>query len=102
MLTFSFKTLKGVGEVPFAPALPAGDHGLLIGVVLEDSETVEGTPERAPFVVALPLPEPLPFGVCANRETIFGVCANRDAGNRVLEGANLQRSRRCRWKLGAK
>ncbi len=46
---------------------------VLVETVLEDSETVDGTPERAPFVVALPLPEPLPFEVCANKETIF-VC----------------------------
>ncbi len=28
--------------------------------------------------------------------------ARQDAGNRVLEGAHLQRPRRCEWKLGAK
>ncbi len=49
----------------------AGDHGGPVETVLEYSETVDGAPERAPFVVALALP--LPFGVCANKETIF-VC----------------------------
>ena len=38
--------------------------------MLEDSETVDGT--RVPLVVALPLPEPLPFGVCAIKETVVG------------------------------
>ncbi len=65
--------LKEAGEVPFDPVFIAGDHGVLVVTVLEDSETVDGTPERAPFVVALPLPKLLPFGVCANKETIF-VC----------------------------
>ena len=46
---------------------------MLGGAVLDDSDTVDDTPERAPFVVTLPLPEPLPFGVCAKKETIF-VC----------------------------
>ncbi len=65
--------LKEAGEVPFDPVFTAGDHEVLVETVLEDSETVDGTPERAPFVVALPMPEPLPFGVCANKETTF-VC----------------------------
>ncbi len=59
--------------MPSAPVVLAGDHRLLVGVLLEDSETVEGTPERVPLVVILPLPEPLPLGDCANKETIF-VC----------------------------
>jgi hypothetical protein len=47
---------------------------------ITDSDTVDGTPERVPLVVALPLPEPLPFGVCANKETIF-VCGRlKDRG----------------------
>ena len=65
--------LKEEEVVPLDPVLTAGDQGVLLGVVLEDSETVDGTPERAPFVIVLPLPIPFPFGVCANKETIF-VC----------------------------
>ena len=59
--------------MPSVPVVLAGDHELLIGVELEDSDTVDGTPERVLLVVALPLPEPLPFGVCVNKETLL-VC----------------------------
>ncbi len=62
--------LKEAGEVPCDPLLMAGDHGVLGGTVLDDFDTVD-TPERAPFVVTLPLPKPLPFGVCAKKEAIF-------------------------------
>jgi hypothetical protein len=65
--------LKEAGEVLCDPVLIAGDHGVLGETVWDDSDTVDDTPERAPFVVTLPLPEPLPFGVCAKKETIF-VC----------------------------
>ncbi len=42
--------------MPSAPVLLAGGHGLLVGVLLKNSETVEGTPERAPLAVVLPDP----------------------------------------------
>ena len=64
--------LKGEGEVLSPPGVLAGDHVLLIGDELEDSDTVEGIPERFPLFMVLPLPEPLPLGFCVNKETIFG------------------------------
>ncbi len=63
--------LKEAGEVPCDPLLIEGVHGMLGGTVLDDSDTVDDTPERAPFVVTLPFPEPLHFGVCAKKEAIF-------------------------------
>ncbi len=63
--------LKEEGEVLSGPVVLAGGHVSLVGVELEDSDTVDGTPERVPLVVALPLPKPLPFGACANKETIW-------------------------------
>ena len=50
-----------------------GDHVLLVGTELEDSDIADDIPERFPLVTALPLPEPLPFGFCVNKETIV-VC----------------------------
>ena len=65
--------LKGEGEVLSPPVVLAGDHVLLIGTELEDSDTADDIPERFPLVVALPLPEPLPLGFCVDKETIV-VC----------------------------
>ncbi len=65
--------LKGEGEVLGAPVALAGDHVLLIGTELEDSDTSDDIPERFALVVALPLPEPLPLGFCDNKEAIV-VC----------------------------
>ncbi len=65
--------LKGEGEVLSPPGVLAGDHVLLIGAELEDSDTVDDIPERFPLVMTLPLPEPLPFGFCVKKETIL-VC----------------------------
>ena len=70
--------LKGL---PFCLPLPLKEAGelfcgpALVGVELEDSVIDEGTPERAPLVVAFPFPfpGPFPFGVCAKKESIF-VC----------------------------
>ena len=62
--------LKGEGEVLNPPGVLAGDHVLLLGAELEDSDTVEGIPERFPLFMVLPLPEPLPLGFCVNKETI--------------------------------
>ena len=73
LMTFPFDLpfpLKGEGEVLSPPGVLAGDHVLLIGVELEDSATVEGTPERFPLFMVLPLPEPLPLGFGVNKETI--------------------------------
>ena len=61
-----------LGDLPFCLPLPLKEAGeVLCGTVQDNSDTVDDTPERAPFVVTLPLPEPLPFGVCAKKETIF-------------------------------
>ena len=63
--------LKEGGEELSDPVVLAGGNILLVGVELEDSETVDDTPERVPLVVTLPLPKPLPFGACANKETMW-------------------------------
>ncbi len=62
--------LKEKGEGPSGPVVLAGGPVLLVGVELEDSDTVDGTPERVPLVVTLPFPKPLPFEACATKETI--------------------------------
>ncbi len=62
--------LKEEGEGLGGPVVRAGGPVLLVGVKLEVSDTVDGTPERVPLVVTLPFPKPLPFGACANKETI--------------------------------
>ena len=63
--------LKGEGEVLSPPGVLAGDHVLLIGAELEDSDTVDDIPERFPLVMMLPLPEPLPFGFCVKKDSIL-------------------------------
>ena len=45
---------KGEGEVLSPPGVLAVDHVLLIGAELEDSDTVEGIPERFPLFMVLP------------------------------------------------
>ncbi len=62
--------LKEKGEGLSSPVVLAGGPVLLVGVELEDSDTVDGTAERVALVVTLPFPKPLPFGACANKETI--------------------------------
>ena len=89
--------LKGL---PFCLPLPLKEAGelfcgpALVGVELEDSVIDQGTPERAPLVVAFPFPfpEPFPFGVCAKKETIF-VCGRFWERDWVLDGGVEERER---------
>ncbi len=63
-------SLKEKGEGLSDPVVLAGGPVLLVGEELEDSDTVDGTPERVPLVATLPFPKPLPFGAFADKETI--------------------------------
>ena len=47
--------------MPSVPVVLAGDHELLIGVELEDSDTVDGTPEPFGFEDPFPLSTDLFF-----------------------------------------
>ena len=85
-------------DLPFCLPLPLKETGdvfcdpELVGTELEDSVMDEGTPERAPLVVAFPFPEPFPFGVCAKKETLF-VCGRFRERDGVRDNGAEERGR---------
>ena len=60
--------LKEKGEGLSGPVVLAGGPVLLVGVELEDSITLDGTPERVPLVATLPFPKPYLLGLVPTRK----------------------------------